>query len=289
MRTRASAPFELRAGALRLAVRPDLGGAVAGLWHGDTPVLRSTDPARLATARDAAVFLCFRTRAGSATGASAGAAAITRRAPTSPTPRIHSTASAGSGRGGSSRRARSSSSSSCATAATTTGRSRSARASTSRSTRRRSVRACNSSTTTRWSSRSASAGSSSFVKRSRSRIHAELAHRWDTDPTGLPTRKVAQHGIDSDVSHLDFDHSFEGWRGPARIRDERFSLQLASSLPYLGVATAPERALLLARAGEPCRERDPHGRACGARPRRARAGGDDGRLDAPRGGSALTR
>ena len=52
----ASAPFELRAGALRLAVRPDLGGAVAGLWHGDTPVLRSTDPARLATARDAAVF-----------------------------------------------------------------------------------------------------------------------------------------------------------------------------------------------------------------------------------------
>jgi len=52
----ASAPFELRAGALRLAVRPDLGGAVAGLWHGETPVLRSTEPGRLAAARDAAMF-----------------------------------------------------------------------------------------------------------------------------------------------------------------------------------------------------------------------------------------
>ena len=30
----ASTPFELHAGALRLALRPDLGGAVAGLWHG---------------------------------------------------------------------------------------------------------------------------------------------------------------------------------------------------------------------------------------------------------------
>jgi len=29
----------------------------------------------------------------------------------------------------------------------------------------------------------------------------------------------------------------EGWRGPARIRDERFSLQLTSSLPYLVVYT----------------------------------------------------
>ncbi len=42
--------------------------------------------------------------------------------------------------------------------------------------------------------------------------------------------------------HLDYDNCFEGWRGPARIRDERFSLQLASSLPYLAVETAPERA-----------------------------------------------
>ena len=33
--------FELRAGALRLALRPDLGGAIAGLWHHGVAVLRS--------------------------------------------------------------------------------------------------------------------------------------------------------------------------------------------------------------------------------------------------------
>jgi aldose 1-epimerase len=79
-----------------------------------------------------------------------------------------------------------------------------------------------------------------FVKRPRSRMHVELAHRWDADATLLPTRRVAQHGIDSDLSHLAYDNCFEGWRGPARIRDERFSLQLASSLPYLVVYTPPE-------------------------------------------------
>ena len=80
-----------------------------------------------------------------------------------------------------------------------------------------------------------------FVKRPRSRIHIELSDRWDADATLLPTRKVAQHGIDSDLSHLAFDNCFEGWRGPARIRDERFSLQLSSSLPYLVVYTPAER------------------------------------------------
>jgi aldose 1-epimerase len=38
---------ELSAGALRLALRPDLGGVIAGLWHGGLPVLRSTEPLAL--------------------------------------------------------------------------------------------------------------------------------------------------------------------------------------------------------------------------------------------------
>ena len=52
----ATAPFELHSGALRLAVRADLGGAIAGLWHGETAILRSTEPARLASAHDSAMF-----------------------------------------------------------------------------------------------------------------------------------------------------------------------------------------------------------------------------------------
>ena len=76
-----------------------------------------------------------------------------------------------------------------------------------------------------------------FPKRSRSRLHIELTDRWESDASGLPTRRVPQPGIDGDVSHLGFDHCFEGWRGAARIRDEKMSLRLSSSLPYLVVYT----------------------------------------------------
>jgi aldose 1-epimerase len=76
-----------------------------------------------------------------------------------------------------------------------------------------------------------------FNKRQRSRLHVELSDRWESDATGLPTRRVPQPGIDGDVSHLAFDHVFEGWRGAARIRDEKLSLKLTSSLPYLVVYT----------------------------------------------------
>jgi len=80
-----------------------------------------------------------------------------------------------------------------------------------------------------------------FPKRARSRLHIELSDRWDNDAAQLPVRKVAQPGIDSDVAHLDFDNCFEGWRGAARIRDERFSLQLTSSLDRLVVYTPQDK------------------------------------------------
>ena len=80
-----------------------------------------------------------------------------------------------------------------------------------------------------------------FPRRARSRLHVELSDRWESDPTGLPTRKVPQPGIDGDVAHLAFDHCFEGWRGAARIRDEKLSLRLTSSLPYLVVFTPGTR------------------------------------------------
>ena len=77
-----------------------------------------------------------------------------------------------------------------------------------------------------------------FVKRARSRLHVELGERWENDPgTRLPTRRVPQPGLDGDVAHMAFDHCFEGWHGAARIRDERMSLRLLSSLPYLVVCT----------------------------------------------------
>lgn len=76
-----------------------------------------------------------------------------------------------------------------------------------------------------------------FPKRARSRLHIELTDRWESDATGLPTRKLPQPGIDGDVAHLGFDHCFEGWSGPARVRDEKLGLRISSSLPYLVVFT----------------------------------------------------
>ena len=76
-----------------------------------------------------------------------------------------------------------------------------------------------------------------FPRRSRSRLHVELTDRWDTDATQLPTRRVPQPGIDANVAHLAFDHCFDGWTGAARLRDERFSLRLTSSLDHLVVHT----------------------------------------------------
>ncbi|MEO5697638.1 MAG: aldose 1-epimerase, partial [Burkholderiaceae bacterium] len=49
-------PFELHAGALRLALRPDLGGCIAGFWHRNAPILRSAEPATLNTSRGAASY-----------------------------------------------------------------------------------------------------------------------------------------------------------------------------------------------------------------------------------------
>ena len=80
-----------------------------------------------------------------------------------------------------------------------------------------------------------------FVRRARSRVHLELAHRWDADDSKLPLRQVVQNTLDADVSVLDLDNCFDGWKGPARIRDERLSLRLTSSLGHVVVYTPRDR------------------------------------------------
>ena len=80
-----------------------------------------------------------------------------------------------------------------------------------------------------------------FPKRSRSRLHAEVSSRWEPDASGLPVRQLPQAGIDGDVAHLGFDHCFDGWQGAARLRDERLSLRLTSSCTRLVVYTPATR------------------------------------------------
>ena len=76
-----------------------------------------------------------------------------------------------------------------------------------------------------------------FVRRARSRVHLELRHRWEADAAKLPVKAVPQTALDADVAVLDLDNCFDGWSGPARIRDEKLSLRMTSSLDHAVVYT----------------------------------------------------
>ena len=232
---------ELHAGALRLSVRPDLGGAVAGLWHRETPILRSTEPAALADSRSAAMYplLPYSNRLGYRRFRWRGHDYTTRaNVPESP----HSMHGIGWQRPW---RIVSSSAIELVLGLDHPGDADwpfAFEALQYFSLSPESFVARLQLTNTATLEQPAGLGwHPYFVKRARSRLHIELSSRWESDATKLPTRKVAQAGIDADLAHLDYDHCFEGWRGPARVRDERFSLQLVSKLPYLIVYTPPDR------------------------------------------------
>ena len=155
----ASTPFELHAGALRLALQARSRRAPSPA-SGTAPRRSCARgrPAALSAARGRRCTRSSRTRTGSATGAFAGRGRdYTTAANVADSP-IRCTASAGSGRGRSSRqqRARGRARARC-TAATPTGRSRSRRASTSRSAPIRSSVRLVSATTAASGSRPASA------------------------------------------------------------------------------------------------------------------------------------
>ena len=230
-------PLELRQGDLRLALRPDLGGAIAGLWLGDTPVLRSTEPADLAGARQSGCYPLapYSNRLGYRRFRWLGLDHTTQANFDDSPHSLHGVAWM---------------------------RGWQLVSSSSAETELRYVHAADAHWPFAFEARQRFVLSDGalelhmaitnlaaqpqpvglgwhpyFPKRHRSRLHIELTDRWDSDASGLPTRRVPQHGIDGDVAHLAFDNCFEGWRGPARIRDEKLSLRLSSSLPYLVVFT----------------------------------------------------
>jgi aldose 1-epimerase len=215
--------LELRAGELRLALRPDLGGSIAGLWLGR--------PARAAQHRagDLASRALGLLSAGAysatawATGASAGRARTTPPRPTSTTARTRCTAWPGSGPGrcrpAAPRRPN------CAT----------------RTPRRHwpfafELRQRFVLTPTRCRctclhqhARPAAAGGSGLAPLL-PQAHAQPAACRADRPLGQRRQRpaharVPQPGIDGDVANLAFDHCFEGWRGAARMRDEKLSLR----------------------------------------------------------------
>jgi aldose 1-epimerase len=233
------APVELQAGALRVALRPDLGGCIAGFWHDGLPVLRSSEPAALERVRLAGCYplLPYSNRLGYRRFRWLGREYTTQpNFDDSP----HSLHGVGWQRPWT-----------VAEAGATGARLRLEHGGDAdwpfAFEAEQRLRLTPEALRIELSLRNTAphpvpAGLGwhpYFPKRTRSRLHAEVAERWEPDAAGLPTRRIAQPGIDADVAHLDFDHCFGGWPGAARLRDERLHLTLASSLPYLVVFTPP--------------------------------------------------
>lgn len=233
--------LELKAGELRLALRPDLGGCLAGLWCGDVPVLRSTEPDALGQVRASACFpmVPYSGRLGLRRFRWQGRDHTTAPNYEDSPHSLHGVAWQRPWQ-------------------------------VVESGERSAVLRCVHAPDAHWpfefdvrqrialtegalemelDFHNTSAATQPvglgwhpyFPKRPRSRVHAEVAARWETDVQQLPTRRVAQAGVDGDVAHLAFDHSFEGWQGAARIRDEKLSLRLSSSLAYVVIYTPQEK------------------------------------------------
>lgn len=229
--------FELHAGALRLALRPDLGGCIAGLWHRDTPILRSSDPGQLQASRPSGGYplVPYSNRLGYRRFRWKGHDFTTE-------PNFGDNPHSLHGVGW--LRPWEIVSSSVLEVVLRYRHTPDAHwpfafeASQYFTLTPQSMHVEMVYTNTGDSAQPVGLGwHPYFPKRARSRLHIELSDRWESDATQLPVRKVSQPGIDSDVSHLDFDNCFDGWRGAARIRDEKFSLQLTSSLDRLVVFT----------------------------------------------------
>jgi aldose 1-epimerase len=230
--------IELRAGELRLALRADLGGSIAGLWLGGVPVLRSTEPAALESARLSGCYPLapYSNRLGYRRFRWMGEDYTTQPNFDDNPHSVHGVAWLRPWRVESQREH------DAVLVLEHPGDADWPFAFSLRQAFALTPHALNVGLAiTNRTPKAVPVGLGwhpYFVKRPRSRLHVELTDRWESDPTTqLPTRRVPQPGIDGDVAHLDFDHCFEGWKGAARLRDEVLSVRVTSSLPYLVVFT----------------------------------------------------
>lgn len=236
-----SSALELQHGPLRLVLCPDVGGAIAGFWHGTTPVLRSTDAAALDSARASGAFVLvpYSNRIGQRRFAWQGEQHTTQPNFDDGPHSLHGV--------GWQRPWRVQAHD---TASATLVLEHAGDADWPYAFEAEQRLALDDKglvvtlKVTNRADRPAPIGLGwhpYFPKRSRSRLHLELSHRWDRGEDELPTARHAQPGIDADVAHLQYDNCFEGWRGPARLRDEALALTLTSSLGYVVVFTPQDR------------------------------------------------
>ncbi len=233
---------ELQAGDLRLALRADLGGSIAGLWHGGTPILRSTESGDLATARQSACYplVPYSNRLAYQRFRWQGRDYTTA---TNFDDNPHSVHGVGW------LRAWEVVAQSATSAVLRYRHTPDAHWPFAFEVQQAFTLAPHSLAVTLAVSNTADTAQPVglgwhpyFPKRERSHLHLEVSHRWDPNEAQLPVSKVAQAEIDGDVTQLAFDHCFDGWHSPARIVDEVFSLRLSSTLTRLVVYTPGNKA-----------------------------------------------
>jgi aldose 1-epimerase len=80
-----------------------------------------------------------------------------------------------------------------------------------------------------------------FVKRSQSHLHFDATGRWEMDAAKLPTTFSANGGLNVSGTTLDVDHCFDSWAGTVHLRDEAMDVRISSALRRLVVYTTPAR------------------------------------------------
>ncbi len=231
----------LQSGALRCELRPDLGGCIAGLWCGQTQVLRSTPAAELASVRTAGSYplVPYSNRIGQGALHWAGKDFVLppNFAPEPHT--IHGTGweSAWNVESASARQA--------VLAYSHLAHAAWPFAFDSRQTitlgeqgleLRMSI--------TNRAAEPAPVGLGwhpYFAKTPSTHVQFAAQGRWEMAADMLPTVRLAHSGLDSDCSSLDVDHCFDGWNGVLTLTEGPLRLHITSDLNCLVVFTTTQR------------------------------------------------
>ena len=78
-----------------------------------------------------------------------------------------------------------------------------------------------------------------FMKRPGSRIAFEATGRWEMNAEKLPTHRLPSSGIHADCEFLDVDHCFDGWNGVVHLRDDMLHTRISANMSRLVVFTGP--------------------------------------------------
>ncbi len=78
-----------------------------------------------------------------------------------------------------------------------------------------------------------------FVKRPDSCVYFDATGRWEMGDDKLPTHLATSTGLDTTCATLDVDHCFEGWAGTVLLQDSLLTVRVRSSLRRLVVYSTP--------------------------------------------------